>query len=366
MLSATHVRLEFIEQLRTRPIKVGVIGFGYWGPNLARNLNELPGAELAWVAERRQHRLQHFQKIYPAARSTQDYHELLASDIDAVAIVTPVSQHHLIAMEALRAGKHILVEKPLAASTREAMEIAETADRLGLVAMVGHTFQHNPAVNAIRDLIARGELGQVYYINTTRVNLGLLQPDINVMWDLAPHDISILLHILGVEPFQVSAQGGVYIQKSRRLHEVVYMTMRFPSGVIANLRVSWLDPVKERRIKVIGSQKMLVYDDLADVKVKLYDKGVEVPPYSDTLEEFHMSYRHGEETVVPVEWREPLRVECETFIDCIRRGHPACLACPGRKDLSCSQAWEGVKVVQVLETAQKSLSSGGGRENIEW
>jgi predicted dehydrogenase len=175
-----------------------------------------------------------------------------------------------------------------------------------------------------------------------------------VIWDLAPHDVSILLHILRSDPFQVSALGQVYIQKRKSLHEVAYLTLYFPSGILANVRVSWLDPVKQRRITVVGDHKMLVYDDIADNKIVLYDKGVEVPPYSDTPEEFHMSYRHGAETPVPVEWREPLRVECEAFRDWIVTGKPAC-----------SDAWTGVKVVHILETAQRSLNNSGARENTD-
>ncbi len=269
-------------------------------------------------------------------------------------------------MKALQAGKHILIEKPLAAHLTDAIEIAETADRLGLIAMVGHTFQYNPAVCLVRDVIARGELGDVYYINATRVNLGLLQPDINVMWDLAPHDVSILLHILRMAPTEVSAQGAAYIQKSRHLHEVAYMTLRFPVDVLANVRVSWLDPVKTRRITVVGSKKMLVYDDIAEAKVMLFDKGIEVPPYSDTPEEFHVSYRNGEGVSVPVEMQEPLRLECSAFINCINKGAAHCVGCANRANWSCSQAWLGVQVVQVLEAAQKSLGNGGGREPIAW
>jgi len=335
-------------------VKVGVIGCGYWGPKLARNFHELPDAELAWVSDFRADRLEHIQTLYPNTRTTRDHRELLASDVAAVVIATPVSTHYALAMEALRAGKHVLVEKPLADSVVHAMEIAEYAEHRGLAAMVGHTFQYNPAVNVVRDLIASGELGQVYYVNATRVNLGLLQPDINVMWDLAPHDISILLHILGSEPFQVSAAGQVYVQKRKRIHEVAYLTLYFPNGILANVHVSWLDPVKQRSVTVVGSKKMLVYDDIADDKVTLYDKGVEGTPYSDTPEEFHMSYRSGPETVVPVPWQEPLRAECQAFVDWIRTGRPAC-----------SDAWTGVTVVRILETAQKSLLNGGGRENTD-
>jgi len=246
------------------------------------------------------------------------------------------------------------VEKPLAANANEAMEIAETAERKRLAAMVGHTFVYNAAVNKVRELIADGALGQIYCVNATRANLGLLQSDADVMWDLAPHDVSILLHILDSDPFQVAACGQVFIQKRKRLHEVAYITFYFPHSTVANVRVSWLDPVKQRSVTVVGSQKMLVYDDIADDKVILYDKGVEVPPYSDTPEEFHMSYRSGPETVVPIDWQEPLRLECQAFMDSICTGRP-----------SVSDAWTGVKVVKILETAERSLNNGGARENTD-
>jgi predicted dehydrogenase len=334
-------------------LKVGVIGCGYWGPKLARNFHSLPDTELAWVSDLRPERLAHMQELYPGVHATRNHRDLLESDVTAVVIAAPVGLHHAIAMEALRAGKHVLVEKPLAASVKEATEIAEISETLRLIAMVGHTFLYNPAVNAVRDVIASGELGQVYYINATRVNLGLLQPDINVIWDLAPHDVSILLHILGSDPHEVSAQGEMFVQKIRGIHEVAYMTLRFPTGILANLRLSWLDPVKIRQITVVGSKKMLVYDDLADNKVTLFDKGVEVTPYSDTIEEFQASYRHGDETIVPIEWQEPLKLECEAFVDSIRTGRPPV-----------SSAWMGVKVVRVLEMAQRSLLNSGGWEGV--
>jgi predicted dehydrogenase len=327
---------------------------GYWGPKLARNFHELPDAELAWACDLRQDRLDHIAGLYPQVRTTRDHGQLLSADVDAVVIATPVSTHYPLAMEALRAGKHVLVEKPLATRAAQAMEIAELADSHHLAAMVGHTFLYNPAVTVVRDLVRSGALGQIYYISATRVNLGLLQPDINVMWDLAPHDLSILLHILDCDPFQVAACGQVYIQKRQRIHEVAYLTFYFPGGILANLHVSWLDPVKQRRVTVVGSQKMLVYDDIADQKVVLYDKGVDVPPYSDTFEEFHMSYRSGPETVVPVPWQEPLRLQCQAFLDWIHTGQPAC-----------SDAWLGVRVVRILETAQSSLLNGGARENTD-
>jgi len=334
-------------------LKIGLIGCGYWGPKLARNFHALPDTELTWIADLQADNLAKMRELYPNVCTTQDYHQILASNVEAVVIATPISTHHPLAMEALRAGKHILVEKPLAATVVQACEIAETADKLGLVAMVGHTFQYNPAVIAIRNMIANGELGKIYYINSTRVNLGLLQPDVNVIWDLAPHDISIMLYILDSEPVEVRAYGNSYVQSKHQIHDVAYLCMHFPNDVLVNLRLSWLDPVKIRQITIVGSEKMLVYDDVADEKITLFDKGVEMLPTPGSVEHYHMSYRNGSERKVPYEWREPLQGECEAFTTWIRTGQPA----P-------SSAWVGVRVVQVLETAQKSLLNGGQMERI--
>jgi predicted dehydrogenase len=334
-------------------LNVGIIGCGYWGPKLARNFYELPDTELAWVCDYWQDRLDHMAELYPGVRTTQDRRDLLNSGVDAIAIATPVSTHHRLAMEALWAGKHVLVEKPLAASVAEAEEMVAEAERRGLVLMVGHTFEYNPAVEAVRDIVASGELGEVYYINGTRVNLGLFQTDINVVWDLAPHDVSILRFVLGMDPERVSARGGVYVQRRKGIHDVAYLTLHFPDGVLADVRVSWLDPCKIRRYTIVGSEKMLVYDDIADDKVLIYDKGVDVPPYSDTPEEFHLSYRHGEATPYPVDWAEPLRAECQHFADCIREG---------KEPRSSGRV--GLQVVRVLESAQKSLLNGGLREPV--
>ena len=209
---------------------------------------------------------------------------------------------------------------------------------------------------AAKAIIASGELGEIYYINSSRLNLGLFQPDINVVWDLAPHDISILRFILGMDPVSVSARGEVYVQRDKGIHDVAYLTAYFPNKVLANVWVSWLDPVKVRRYTVVGSRKMLVYDDIEpDNKVVIYDKGVEIPPYSDTEEEFHMSYRYGEAVAYPVTWVEPLQVECQDFVDCIRGGKEPR-----------SSGWVGLRVVKVLEAAQRSLLNGGVREDIVW
>ena len=336
-------------------LRVGIVGCGYWGPKLARNFSELPGSELGMLCDLRDDRLSEIVKLYPQAAATKRYEELLGGDLDAVAIATPVALHYPLAKAALMAGKHVLVEKPITARSDQAGELVSLAEKRGLTLMVGHTFVYNPAVEAVRRVIQSGELGRVYYLNCTRVNLGLLQPDINVLWDLAPHDLSILHFVLGVEPVSVSARGAVYVNTYRNLPEVAYLVLRFPDGVMANLRLSWLDPVKERSLTVVGSRKMLVYDDIADDKVVVFDKGVDVPPYSVTEEEFRASYRHGAATAVPLQWTEPLRVECAHFIECIRTS-----AVPR------SSGHDGLKIVQVLEAAQRSLLNGGVELTVEY
>ena len=337
-----------------RNIKVGVLGCGYWGPKLARNFNAIPGAELYMVSDLREERLEHMAGLYPRVKVTQDYTELLDSEVEAVAIATPVSTHYEMARAALEHGKHILVEKPLTDNSAQAQELIDLARDKGRVLMVGHTFEYNPAVEFLREFIAGGQLGQVYYINASRVNLGIFQQDINVVWDLAPHDISILLYILGVEPVSVSARGSAYVQPG--IHDVAYLTLRFPDGVMADVRVSWLDPCKIRRITVVGSLKMVVYDDVEPVeKIKIYDKGVEKPPYSDTFEEFHLSYRYGDITTPAISTAEPLSLECAHFLDCIRDGKTPR-----------SNGLDGLRVVRILEHAQRSLLNGGEGQTISW
>jgi predicted dehydrogenase len=336
-----------------QPVKIGVIGAGYWGPNLIRNFHQIPNCTLQSVCDTRQERLDHIQKLYPEVKTTQHLDKFLESDIEAVAIATPVSTHHYLALECLKAGKHILVEKPLANNIKSAEEIVKAGESLGKTVMTGHTFLFNPAVEAVRNIISSGELGKIYYINGTRVNLGLYQPDVNVVWDLAPHDISILIHILGEEPKYASARGGKYVQPG--VFDVAYLSIFFDDGIMADLRVSWLDPNKIRQITVVGSKKMLVYDDIEPVeKVKIYDKGVEFQPYTDTYEEFHLAYRYGDVTTYPLDWKEPLRLECEHFVNCIHEGnHP------------CSDGYLGLRVVQIIEAAQRSLENGGTKEVID-
>lgn len=331
-----------------RPVKIGIVGLGYWGPKLARNFHDLPGVELSFAADLNDSRLFNLQKLYPEVSFTNDYDVMLQSDIDAVVIATPVSTHYPLAKKALLAKKHVMVEKPITKDSFQAKNLIELAKVNNLTLMVGHTFEYNPAVEAIREIIQSNELGQIYYINSTRVNLGLLQPDINVMWDLAPHDLSLIGFILDSNPTKVSALGRIYINTYKNLPEVVHMNITYENGVFANLRVSWLDPVKQRRLTVVGSKKMLVYDDISDDKVVIFDKGVEVPPYSVTEDEFVASYRQGPETSYPINWSEPLRAECNEFIDCIRTGK-----------ISRTSGEDGLMVVKILETAQISLDNGG-------
>jgi predicted dehydrogenase len=312
-------------------------------------------ASLSMVSDMRQDRLDEMMRLYPKLEVTRDYTDLMNGSVDAVVIATPVHTHYSLAKQALLAGKHVLVEKPITARSDQAEELVQLAADKGLVLMVGHTFQYNPAVEAVREIIQSGQLGKIYYINSTRANLGLLQPDINVMWDLAPHDISILRFLLDADAVSVSARGATYINTHRNLQEVVYLTIVFEGGVMANLRLSWLDPVKQRTTTVVGSQKMLVYDDIAEDKVVIYDKGVEIPPYSVTEAEFRASYRHGEETRYQIQWREPLGMECKHFVECIQSG-----------STPRSSGIDGLRVLKVLETAQRSLFNGGVELLVEY
>jgi predicted dehydrogenase len=343
------------EEYLTREVRIGVVGCGYWGPKLARVFDELPNAVLAMAADLNEERLADIKYRHERITVTRNYHDLLGDDVDAIVVATPVNTHYRLAQAALLAGKHVLVEKPLTLRSDHAQDLTELAKARGLTLMVGHTFVYNPAVEAVRSIVQSGEIGKVYYLNATRVNLGLIQPDINVMWDLGPHDISMISFILGADPVRVSANGSAYVNTASGLHEVVYMNMFFEDGVMANLRFSWLHPVKQRRLTVVGSKKMLVYDDIADEKVAIYDKGVEILPYSVTADEFHASYRHGERTLGTYEWVEPLRLECMQFLECIRT-----------RAASRSDGAAGIKTIKVLETAQRSLTNGGVELKIEY
>jgi predicted dehydrogenase len=337
-----------------RTVRVGVVGCGYWGPKIIRNLQGMPGADLAMVADLRPDRLEHIQALYPTVRVTTSYAEMLDSSVEALALATPVGTHYAMARDALLHDKHVLIEKPLTTNSQDAEELIRLAAERQRVLMVGHTFEYNPAVDYVRQFVARGDLGRVFYINSTRVNLGIFQKDINVIWDLAPHDISMLIYALGERPTQVSARGAAYVQP--HIEDVAWITLGFPNGVIADMRVSWLDPCKIRRTTFIGSKKMLVYDDVEPAeKIRIYDKGVDTPPYSDTLEQFRLSYRSGDITTPAISGQEPLEIECRHFLDCVRGGQTP------RSD-----GRVGWQVVRVLEEAHESLRSGGLVRTLNW
>lgn len=327
-------------------LRVAVIGAGYWGPNLVRNFSEAPGANVVAVADLSEERLAGIRKRFPAVRTTTDHRALFADpDIDAVCIVTPISTHRPLAEEAFAAGKHVFVEKPLSGTAADAEAIAAAAKRAGRTLMVGHTFVYNPAVTAVRDLLVRRELGKVQYIDSQRVNLGLHQFDFNVLWDLGPHDVSIVLYWLDEEPDWVQCVGGCYIQPD--IEDVVFLTMGFPSGAIAHAHLSWLAPSKQRTMTVIGDRRMAVYDDGHPAeKVKIYDHGVA----ELSADELRRSYRSGDIHSPRVAITEALQLEVRHFIDCVRDG-----ATPR------SDGAAGIRVVRVLEAGVRSLRSNGAR-----
>jgi predicted dehydrogenase len=330
----------------TKTIRVGVIGAGYWGPNIVRNLHEAPGAEAVAVADLSQERLDAIRKRFPAVRVTTDYRALLDdASIDAICVVTPVGTHRQLAEEAFAAGKHVFVEKPLARNVSDAEAIVRAGERAGKTLMVGHTFVYNPAVEVVKGILKSGGIGDVHYLDSQRVNLGLHQFDINVLWDLGPHDVSIALYWLEEEPEWVQCTGACFVQAG--IEDVVFLMIGFPSGAIAHAHLSWLAPSKLRTTIVIGSKKMVVYDDVQAVeKVKIYDQGV------DKLEsdELRRSYRAGDIHSPRVPMTEALQVEMRHFIECIR---------DGKKPRSDGEA--GLQVVRVLELAMRSLRSGGAR-----
>jgi len=335
-------------------IKVGIIGFGYWGPNLARNFYEIPASHLTAIADFKVDSLERARSLYPDIALVRDYKELFSLGLDAVVISTPPVTHYSIAKECLEHGLHVLVEKPLTLNSQHAQELIDIAHRKGLILMVGHTFVYNSAVIALKEFIDSGELGDIYYIDTARLNLGLFQRESNVLWDLAPHDISILLYLLGEKPLSVGAQGMPCVFDG--IYDVAYINLVFPNKIPAYIHVSWLDPCKIRRITVVGSKKMIVYNDVEnEQKLKIYDKGVETPDYTDGFGEFQLSYRSGDIVIPRIGMAEPLRQECQHFLDCISNGS---------KPRSDGEA--GLSVVKILEVAQKSMSNGSAHRELQW
>jgi predicted dehydrogenase len=327
-------------------IRVGVIGYGYWGPNVVRNLYGIEGCQVAAICDRNPVPLQRAKRTYPGVEMTQDLSALLTStEIDALAIVTPVWTHYELAKSALLNGKHVFVEKPFTSTSQQAAELIELAERQKLRIMVDHTFLFSGAVRKIRQLINNGTLGELYYFDSTRVNLGLFQHDVNVVWDLAPHDLSVMDYIIAEKPEAVVATGGKHLNG---LTDMAFITVYFPRNVIAHVNVNWLSPVKVRTTLIGGEKKMIVWNDLeADEKVRVYDKGVEISNGRGVYD-LLVSYRSGDVWAPKVEQTEALKVELEYFIDCILNG---------RTPFNDGEA--GLRVVKVLEAADQSLKGRG-------
>jgi len=334
-------------------LNIAIVGCGYWGPNLIRNFNVLSDCKVKLVCDMDVDRLAHMKTLYPDVETALKFdHVVNTAEIDAVAIATPTRLHYEMAKKTLRAGKHAFIEKPMTSSVTEAEELIELAGEKKLTLMVGHTFVYSSAVRKIKEIVDSGELGEILYISSRRLNLGLFQKNINVAWDLAPHDISIILYILNEAPVSVNCQGKAHVHP--KVEDVTNMTLNFRNGSLATIQSSWLDPNKVRETTFVGQKGMLVYDDLqTSEKLKIYDKRIEIPPYYDTFADFHYSYHYGNMYSPYVEEVEPLKTECRHFLDCIKSG-----AKPESSGL------EGLKVVQILEAATKSLKNGGSRIEI--
>ncbi len=329
-------------------LRIGVIGLGYWGPNLLRCLSELRECEVVFACDRDEKRLEAMAARFPSVIPTKNADEVIhGGRVDAVIIATPTRTHHALASQALAAGLHVFVEKPLAASTAECRELIELAEHHERVLFVGHIFLHSSPVAKLRELVNSGDLGDLYYISSKRLNLGPVRNDCNALWDLAPHDISVMLDLLGGSPLGVSCSGSSYLKP--HVHDVCNMTMYFPEDKLGLTHVSWLDPRKDRVMTIVGSKKMVVYDDLEPLeKIKIYDRGVDSAPYAATFGEFQYSYRYGDTHCPHLEQVEPLRAECSDFINAIVNSTR-----PRTDGLN------GLQVVEVLEAATESLRLGG-------
>jgi predicted dehydrogenase len=331
-----------------KSISVGVVGCGYWGPLLIRNFRNHPECRLKAVCDVNEGRLKHMRGLYPDVEYVTDHQQFLnGSDLDAVVIATPVRHHYALAKASLNAGKHTFIEKPMASTSAECEELIEIAEREGLVLMVDHTFLYSSPVRKIVEIVHAGDLGEIRYINSRRLNLGLFQKDINVAWDLAPHDISIILHVLGEFPTTINCQGNAHVTPGTE--DVTNMSLTFRKKQFATIQSSWLEPRKIREMTIVGTRRMIVYDDLqTHEKIRVYDVRVERPPHYDTFAEFQYSYFYGDSYIPRLQQEEPLKVVCEHFVDCIEKGV---------EPLTCGR--DGLELVRILEAASASLRANG-------
>ncbi len=328
-------------------VKAGVVGYGYWGPNIVRNLCDNPGYQVKRICDLREDRIQEAKRRYPAVETGTDFEDIVGDDdVQAVFVVTGVSEHYPLAKKALFGGKDVFVEKPFTSSSAQAEELMAIAEEKSLILMVGHTLEYSPPVVKVKETLSNGDLGEVYFIASSRVNLGIHQKDVSVIWDLASHDLSMILYWLGEEPNKVAALGKASILE--RIPDVAFINMSFPSGIIANVEVSWLAPTKLRRTTIVGSKKMLIYDDTEGLeKVRIFDKGVDFREPQD-FGEFQLSYRTGDIVSPKIENYEPLQAEVSHFLDCVNlRKTPQ------------SDGYSGLRVVRTLELVQESVDRQG-------
>jgi predicted dehydrogenase len=335
-------------------VNIGVAGCGYWGPNLIRNFNALSDSQVLMACDLRKERLAHLKKLYQNLVVTDRFDALVESpEIDAIAIATPVWSHYELARKALLNGKHVFIEKPMASTSEQCRELNELAEEKKLTILVGHTFLYSAPVRMIKEIVDSGSFGPLLYISSQRLNLGLFQKDINVAWDLAPHDLSIILYVMGSAPQSVNCQGKAHYHDC--IEDVTNMSLTFANGGFATIQSSWLDPNKVRRMAFVGKKQMILFDDNEPLeKIKIYDKRVEIPPHYDTYAEFHYSYHYGDMHSPYINQVEPLKTECEHFLDCIRTGAEPF-----------TSGKQGLQVIQILEAANVSLKNGGARVEIE-
>lgn len=329
-------------------IRLGVIGYGYWGPNLVRNLCDLNECSVVAVADKTPSRLETIQKKHPTIRACADHNDILRDpQIDAVMIATPIATHYELARQALRSGKHVFIEKPMVTNADDGMKLIEDASARGLVIMVGHTFVYSGAVQKIKELVATNTLGQLYYYDSVRINLGLIQQDVDVVWDLAVHDLSIMDYIFPERPTAISATGAGHIPG--RPDDIAYLSLYFESGMIAHVHVNWLAPVKIRRTLIGGAQKMIVYDDLEpSEKVKIYDSGVLLTGGPENRHKILIDYRTGDMLAPRLNRTEPLRTELSHFLECIEH-----------RQVPRTDALSGLRIVRILEAANLSMKGRG-------
>jgi predicted dehydrogenase len=335
-------------------LNIGVVGCGYWGPNLVRNFRALPDCRVTTICDVNQARLQHLKSLYSEIEGETNFENLLNDpSLDVIVVATSVKHHFPMAKSAILAGKHTFVEKPLAASVAQCEELVTLAAKKGVVLMVGHTFLYSPAIRKIKEIVANGDIGTIRYISARRLNLGLFQNDINVTWDLAPHDISIILHIMEENPVSVNCRGTAHITPG--IEDVTSMNLHFANEKSAMIQSSWLDPKKVREMTIVGSDRMIVYDDVApQEKIKIFDVRVERPPHYDSFAEFHYAYHYGDMYSPYIKQDEPLKTECQHFVDCIQNGK-----------VPLTDGNKGLEVVRILEASTASLRLDGAPIKLE-